>query len=189
MRRTMELCARCRIRPAIPDRPGHARCTECVALLAARPRRRRYRDNLPRARTIGVKALHREVLANAVSTPLNIARPRTRGECRGQERPCPWAGCRHHMALDINPESGAIKINHPHLELWEIRETCSLDVAERGEVTLETVAEVMNLTRERARQIETRGLLKLKMGSPSPDELGATMRAAIDTNTAGVQLD
>lgn len=75
------------------------------------------------------------------------------------------------MALDINAESGAIKINHPHLEPWELRETCSLDVAERGGVTLEAVAEVMNLTRERARQIEVRGLLKLKMGSPSVDEL------------------
>jgi DNA-directed RNA polymerase sigma subunit (sigma70/sigma32) len=35
----------------------------------------------------------------------------------------------------------------------------------------------MNLTRERIRQVEVRGLLKLKMGSPSPDELGAELLA------------
>ena len=35
----------------------------------------------------------------------------------------------------------------------------------------------MNLTRERIRQVEVRGLLKLKMGSPSPDELGAELAA------------
>ena len=31
------------------------------------------------------------------------------------------------------------------------------------------------LTRERIRQVEVRGLLKLKMASPSPDELGADL--------------
>ena len=35
----------------------------------------------------------------------------------------------------------------------------------------------MNLTRERIRQVEVRGLLKLKMGSPSPDELGSELLA------------
>ncbi len=52
-------------------------------------------------------------------------------------------------------------------------ETCALDVADRGGITLEEVGEIMNLTRERIRQVEVRGLLKLKMSSPSPEELGA----------------
>ena len=33
----------------------------------------------------------------------------------------------------------------------------------------------MNLTRERIRQVEVRGLLKLRMASPSPDEIGAAL--------------
>jgi DNA-directed RNA polymerase sigma subunit (sigma70/sigma32) len=33
----------------------------------------------------------------------------------------------------------------------------------------------MNLTRERIRQVEVRGLIKLKMSSPSPEELGAEL--------------
>ena len=40
-------------------------------------------------------------------------------------------------------------------------ETCALDVADRGGITLEEVGEIMNLTRERVRQVETAGLAKL----------------------------
>jgi hypothetical protein len=98
-------------------------------------------------------------------------------------RPCPWVACKHHLYLDINPETGSIKINFPDLEPWELKNTCALDVAERGGITLEEVGEIMNLTRERIRQVEVRGLLKLKMGSPSPDELGADLLAG------KVQLD
>jgi len=61
-----------------------------------------------------------------------------------------------------NPETGAIKLNFPHLEAWEMRETCSLDVADRGGITLEEVGAVLNLTRERIRQVEVRGLAKIK---------------------------
>jgi len=90
-------------------------------------------------------------------------------------RPCVRVSCRHHLYLDVNPETGSIKINFPDLEPWEMRETCALDVAERGGITLEEVGEIMNLTRERIRQVEVRGLLKLKMASPSPEELGAEL--------------
>jgi DNA-directed RNA polymerase sigma subunit (sigma70/sigma32) len=40
-------------------------------------------------------------------------------------------------------------------------ETCALDIAERGGITLEEVGEIMNLTRERIRQLEMSGLTKL----------------------------
>lgn len=89
---------------------------------------------------------------------LDALRPRTRGECRDQPRPCPWAGCRHHLYLEVNPESGSIKLVFPTKELHELDETCSLDVAERGPSTLEAIGEVTNLTRERARQIELQAL-------------------------------
>ena len=92
---------------------------------------------------------------------LRLERPRTRGEC-GDQRPCPWASCRHHLALDVNPESGTIKINFPDREPWELTETCSLDVADRGGAILEELGEFLNLTRERVRQIEARALRKLR---------------------------
>jgi hypothetical protein len=141
--------------------------------------RRRRRRTRPRSKTIAMKRLTREELRQGalMYPPVDIPRPTSREECRGEMRPCPWVACKHHLYLDINPETGSIKINFPDLEPWELKHTCALDVAERGGITLEEVGEIMNLTRERIRQVEVRGLLKLKMGSPSPDELGAELLA------------
>jgi hypothetical protein len=147
--------------------------------------RRRRRRTRPRSKTIAMKRLTREELRQGalMYPPVDIPRPTSRAECREEMRPCPWVACKHHLYLDINPETGSIKINFPDLEPWELKHTCALDVAERGGITLEEVGEIMNLTRERIRQVEVRGLLKLKMGSPSPDELGADLLAG------KVQLD
>ena len=141
--------------------------------------RRRRRRTRPRSKTIAMKRLTREDLRQGalMYPPVDIPRPTSRAECREEMRPCPWVACKHHLYLDINPETGSIKINFPDLEPWELKNTCALDVAERGGITLEEVGEIMNLTRERIRQVEVRGLLKLKMGSPSPDELGAELLA------------
>jgi len=141
--------------------------------------RRRRRRTRPRSKTIAMKRLTREELRQGalMYPPVDIPRPTSRAECREEMRPCPWVACKHHLYLDINPETGSIKINFPDLEPWELKHTCALDVAERGGITLEEVGEIMNLTRERIRQVEVRGLLKLKMGSPSPDELGADLLA------------
>jgi hypothetical protein len=142
--------------------------------------RRRRRRTRPRSKTIAMKRLTREELRQGalMYPPVDIPRPTSRAECQEEMRPCPWVACKHHLYLDINPETGSIKINFPELEPWELKHTCALDVAERGGITLEEVGEIMNLTRERIRQVEVRGLLKLKMGSPSPDELGAELLAA-----------
>lgn len=102
-------------------------------------------------------------LAQTLETP-DVERPKTRGDCQGGERPCPFVSCKHHLYLDINPETGSIKLNFPDLEPWELRDTCALDVADRGGITLEAVGEIFNLTRERIRQVEVRGLAKLKEG-------------------------
>ncbi|MEZ4359990.1 MAG: sigma factor-like helix-turn-helix DNA-binding protein [Kofleriaceae bacterium] len=142
--------------------------------------RRRRRRTRPRSKTIAMKRLTREELrvGAMMYPPIDVPRPSTREQCRQDVRPCPWVACKHHLYLDINPETGSIKINFPDLEPWELQNTCALDVAERGGITLEEVGEIMNLTRERIRQVEVRGLLKLKMGSPSADELGADLLKA-----------
>lgn len=84
-------------------------------------------------------------------------RPRRRADCQSggsnAERPCPWASCRYHLAVDVQA-SGALTINFPDREIDELLDTCALDVAERGGLTREDVAARMNLTRERVRQLE-----------------------------------
>jgi hypothetical protein len=81
--------------------------------------------------------------------------------------------CRYHLYLDVNPETGSVKLNFPDKEVWELEETCALDVAERGGVTLEEVGQIMNLTRERIRQVEVRGLQKLKDVQEEDGGIGA----------------
>ncbi len=93
---------------------------------------------------------------------IEAARPRSRADCANGPRPCMFVSCKHHLYLDVNPGTGSIKLNFPDKEIWEMAETCALDVADRGGITLEEVGGIMNLTRERIRQVETRGLLKLR---------------------------
>jgi hypothetical protein len=141
--------------------------TEVAAPAVSRKVRRRSRRTRPRSKTIAMKRLTREELrlGALLNPPIDEPRPTMRSECENDIRPCPWVACKHHLYLDVNPETGSIKINFPDLEPWEMNETCALDVADRSGITLEEVGEIMNLTRERIRQVEVRGLLKLKMAS------------------------
>ena len=127
--------------------------------------RRRGRRTRMRSKTIAMKRLTKEEmrLGALMYPPMDEPRPRTRAECKESQRPCPWVSCKHHLYLDVNPDTGSIKLNFPDLEVWDMKDTCSLDVADRNGITLEEVGEIMNLTRERIRQVEVRGLLKLKM--------------------------
>ena len=85
-------------------------------------------------------------------------------------RPCLYVSCRHHLYLDVNPQTGSVKFNFPDKEVWELGESCALDVAERGGSTLEEVAQIMNLTRERIRQIEIKGLQKIEENGEENDD-------------------
>src|SRR5512138_1846092 len=100
-------------------------------------------------------------------------RPRARADCASGPRPCMFISCKHHLYLDVNPATGSIKLNFPDKEVWELEETCALDVADRGGITLEEVGAIMNLTRERIRQVETRGLLKLRAIAEDEPRSGA----------------
>ena len=124
-----------------------------------------------RSKTIAPKRLTKEELRQSVMLSVidDSERPRSRKECVGMKRPCPWVSCKHHLYLDVNPETGSIKLNFPHLNVWDLPHTCSLDVADRGGTTLEEVGTILNLTRERIRQVEVRGLTKLKAVSPEKD--------------------
>ncbi len=126
-------------------------------------RRRPGKKGRRRSRTIATKRLSKEELALAEELrDVVIERPGHRSQCASGIRPCPYVSCKHHLYLDVNPETGSIKLNFPDLEVWDMQETCALDVAERGGITLEEVGEILNLTRERIRQVEVKGLQKLR---------------------------
>ncbi len=111
-----------------------------------------------RARTLKPKRLsddERELIAVENSDEI---RPKTR------------AACSFHLYLDVNPRNGHIKYNFPDRELWDLDETCALDVADRGGITLEDVGLAMNLTRERVRQVEATAQARLRADHPNLNE-------------------
>jgi hypothetical protein len=135
-----------------------------AATAITREQRRSRRKREIRARTISVKRMtKRELEIGRMLYPeTDYYKPRTRVECIDGPRPCPYVSCQHHLFLDVSARTGAIKLNFPDLEVWEMNETCALDVADRGGTTLEDVGAIMNLTRERIRQVEVKALAKLE---------------------------
>lgn len=141
------------------DRPGVVRAEPCE------------RSPRVRAHTVSVKRLSRRELARgAAEYPeqpgRDYLRPRTFEECDsvglGDITPCPFVSCKHHLYLDVNPRTGSIKFNFPGREVDELPATCALRVAEEGGITLDGVADVIGVVRERIRQIEDRALLKMR---------------------------
>jgi hypothetical protein len=90
-----------------------------------------------------------------------LARPKFRSHCTGAPRPCPFVTCRHHLAVEVT-RGGGLKVNHPDVEIEDLAESCALDVADRGGITLEEVGTLLNVTRERIRQEETSALAKYR---------------------------
>ncbi len=140
------------------DRPGVVRAEPCE------------RSPRVRAHTVSVKRLSkRELERGAAEYPeqpgRDYLRPRTFEECDsvglGDITPCPFVSCKHHLYLDVNPRTGSIKLNFPGRELDELPATCALRVAQHGGRTLDAVAEVMALTRQRLSQLEDRILDKI----------------------------
>jgi hypothetical protein len=130
-----------------------------------REQRRSRRKRDVRARTISVKRMtKRELELGRMLYPDvdDVVKPTTREDCAQGARPCPFVSCKHHLYLDVSARTGAIKLNFPDVEIWEMTESCGLDVADRGGTTLEEVGAIMNLTRERVRQVEVQGLAKLE---------------------------
>lgn len=132
---------------------------------------RRGRVREARPRTLNATRLPRREMAIArAADPAGGRRhlPMTRGDCVDGDRPCLFVSCVHHLALDVDPHNGSIKFNFPDVfdgadvdRLEDLEDTCALDVADRDGAILFDVGRCLNVTRERARQIENRALERL----------------------------
>jgi len=69
---------------------------------------------------------------------------------------------------------GEVQEQFPGFEPWELPQTCSLDVADEGRQTLSVVGELMNVSRERVRQIQVSVLRRLLpvVSNPRRSDLG-----------------
>lgn len=125
------------------------------------------RRGIPPKKTLAVRRITRSDLAagraelRALGADVPYDRPRTRGECAHVPRPCPYVACKYSLYLDVS-ETGSIILNFPHLEPGQMpaEQSCALDLSERGGMTLEDIAVVTNLTRERIRQVELKALIR-----------------------------
>lgn len=88
-------------------------------------------------------------------------RPITREECAQIPRPCPFIGCRHHLYLD-ETEAGNVYLNFPDTPLLEMKHSCALDLADKGPWSLRETSQILGLTPERIRQIETGVIERLR---------------------------
>ena len=148
-------------------------CGRCQRAPASRDRA--HRSGL-RARTLSMsRASKRLLVVGARLYPVeehaSYQRPTTRGDClaggSNAARPCPWMSCAQHLALTVDENNGNIKVTLPgqdgEPDLGAMRDTCALDVADRGGETLDEVGAATNLTRERIRQLEAVALRALRV--------------------------
>lgn len=128
-----------------------------------RDQRRSRRKRAIRARTINTARFPKSALevGRLLQPEVEVQRPQSRAECASVPRPCPFVSCRYHLYLDVSSRTGSIKLNFPDLEVWEMNRSCALDVADKGPLGAEELGEVMNLTRERIRQLQETGLAVL----------------------------
>ena len=96
--------------------------------------------------------------------------PKLRSECKGAERPCPWVRCKEHMVwysnitarvssrkrkqrIFLRDNNNAIVVE----KILGMEYNCSLDIQDTGAQTLNAIAYLFGMTKERVRQmIETR---------------------------------
>lgn len=116
-----------------------------------------------------------DVVSRASSSSIDEVRPHTYGDCLerdlgGEGQPCPWVGCKHHLAVDVTP-TGRLELHTPDATGEDIdwdailrsgTPTCSLRAAGVDEVTLLEIGGLFGVSRERIRQIENKAITKLR---------------------------
>lgn len=108
--------------------------------------------------------------------PAAPRRPERRADCAGGPRPCPWVSCAHHLLparlMRIRTTAGErtqtsvvagadMSVDDAVAWLESMPYSCALDVADAGVGTLEQIAEVFGVTRERVRKLESAALEKV----------------------------
>ncbi len=122
-----------------------------------------------RAKTESIRHISKRELVEgrvhlAVLQDEDVDRPKTRGDCAGVPRPCPYVTCKWNLYLEVDETNGSIKYSFPDREpdAMPADFSCALDVADEGGATLEDLGRLANVTRERIRQIEVKGLTHLR---------------------------
>lgn len=135
----------------------------------AEVKQRRKRADAPRSITIDVNGrrhahLRLKTIDDSYERGMPYWRPKTRADCAEVERPCLFVACKYNLFFEVVEGTGSVKITYPDRDPDDVppHDSCALDIADRGGETLERVGELLNVTRERVRQIEERTLVYLR---------------------------
>lgn len=94
---------------------------------------------------------------------IHLRRPRTRGECPPAAEPCRFVTCRHHLWTERVLDRLGRVLDFRETAAWgDTEHTCALREAERGGLTLDRIARIYGLSRERIRQIEGEALRRCR---------------------------
>jgi len=93
-------------------------------------------------------------------------RPKTRGDCKNGPRPCRRISCKHHMVWGFYHKRPWPEFTNDQMVdlIFSLSDTCTLDVADRGEHTLREIGDIIGVTRECIRQTE--GYVRTRDGKP-----------------------
>src|SRR5207248_5186446 len=119
------------VTPDLQDPPEVERPRQRARTMSRKEMARQFRQQMAAG---GVDPELQTLMAEIEAT-----RPKSRGDCAAGPRPCPYVSCKFNLYVDVNPRTGSVKMNFPDKELWELADTCALDVADRGGITLEEV--------------------------------------------------
>lgn len=90
--------------------------------------------------------------------------PRTRREC--PQGPCPHVACKFHLWTDRVVRAGVVVDIRETPLFGDRRHTCVLNEIARGPLTLDAIGKMLDLSRERVRQIEADALARLRDADP-----------------------
>lgn len=109
-------------------------------------------------------------MVRAFRLPVVSERPATRGECLDGPRPCPYVTCRFHLLVSV-ARDGRLLASRDFDEndeesiaaaLYEMTETCALDVADMGGATFERVSDMLGLPAQKSEQIQVQALARIR---------------------------
>ncbi len=121
--------------------------------------------------------IYREEVTQEELDEVERTKPRTRGDCESAPRPCPYVSCSMNLYLDVQKGTGSVTYHDASREPEDVPpdQSCALDVADRGGMTLEDLAHLAKLTRERMRQIESAALRKIAIRAASPGSVASDL--------------
>jgi len=126
----------------------------------------------PKRRTVSRVYKPEEIDVEEVD--VEYERPTKRSECPGY-RPCPFVSCKYNLFLDIT-EEGDIRFNFDGVEPWQMRNSCALDVAEKGPLKIVDVSAMVNLTKAETEEVLEQAYATIRSIYDSSGEIRSKVR-------------